>query len=311
MALSSGQTFTLNNTISTGSAPGQSQYKVPAGGQVKILNTRVVNGQTYYDIQHIGGGTGWTPANQLEPAAQISAPAPAASNSNPAQVAQNPLQQVNQTIEDTFQKLQNEVIQKFGEYRAGKPFRVDEVLAEKTNEAKEQIDPYYNEKLGDYLLGVTRKINRGVDDTKDLLDELTSNTDNYTGRAKIALDQSIDQAEQGFADSGLFGSGQALATEGKLKYDSNNSISDYMARSDSQRKQVTTALSRNIEDINSAKTADVRDLERNRLTDVTTRAADLTKDAGQQYIQGFQGTLPPQLQASNGFDILKSLGIYS
>ncbi len=315
MALPVGQTITLNSQISTGVAPGQSQYKA-AAGPTKIIGTRVVNGQLYYNIDQtgIGGGTGWTPASQLEPAAAAPNPTPTASSNSsaPTQSAapQNPLQQVNQLIQDSFQKLQGEVVKRFGDYQAGKPFRVDEVLAEKGQQAKEQIDPYYNEKLGDYLLGVTRKINRGTDDTKSLLDELSTSTENYTGRAKVALDESINKAEQGFADSGLFGSGDQLASEGALKYDTGNNITDYTRKAGIQADQLNTGLTRNIQDINAAKTSDVRDLERARLTDTTTRAADLTKEAGQQYIQGFNATLPPELQAANGFDMLKSLGIY-
>lgn len=70
-----GETLTLQGGIKTGVAPGQEQYSVGKGAQVKILNTRTVNGQLYYDIQHIGGGTGWTSASGLDSALQAPAPA--------------------------------------------------------------------------------------------------------------------------------------------------------------------------------------------------------------------------------------------
>lgn len=60
-----GQTYTLSGQIKTGSAPGQSQYTLGSGQQVKILNSKTVNGQLFYDVQHIGGGTGWTNASSL------------------------------------------------------------------------------------------------------------------------------------------------------------------------------------------------------------------------------------------------------
>ena len=78
MALNQGWTYTLHGGIKTGVAPGQSQYSVGTGQQVKILNTKNVGGQTYYDIQHIGGGTGWTPASMLESALGLKAAAPIA-----------------------------------------------------------------------------------------------------------------------------------------------------------------------------------------------------------------------------------------
>jgi hypothetical protein len=223
----------------------------------------------------------------------------------------NPLNDVNKTIEDSFQKLQNEVVAKYGDYKAGHPFKLDELLAAKNVEAKEQIDPYYNELLGDYLTGVQRKIDRGTNDTKDLLTELTANKDTYTKQSQQVLDESVNKAEEGFADSGMFGSGQALRQEGLMKTDANNAMADYTRKSDNQVNQLKTGLNRNLEDIGLEKKGYVRDLERNRFTDVSQRASDLTKEAGQQYIQGFQSTLPPQLQASSGFDLLKDLGIYS
>jgi hypothetical protein len=235
------------------------------------------------------------------------ASAPAANPTAPV----NPLQQVNQTIQDSFQKLQDEVVKKFGEYKSGKPFNVDEVLADKTKQAKEQIDPYYDQILGDYLLGVTRKINRGADDTRDLLSELSASTDSYTASARNTLEDATAKAEQGFADAGLTGSGDALRTEGQLKQDTGANIADYTRKSDLQAKRLTDANGRNIEDVNLQKAGYLSDLERNRFTDTSTRASQLTKEAGQQYIQGFQSVLPTSLQSASGFDMLKSLGIYS
>ena len=73
-----GSTYTLGSGIRTGVAPGGSQYGVGPGQQVRVINSRNVGGQTYYDIQHIGGGTGWTPASSLQQAGSAQPPAPAA-----------------------------------------------------------------------------------------------------------------------------------------------------------------------------------------------------------------------------------------
>jgi hypothetical protein len=74
-----GETITLQGGIKTGYAPGTSQWDVGQGSQVKILNQRTVNGQMYYDIQHIGGGTGWTLGSELDKAInpQVATPPPA------------------------------------------------------------------------------------------------------------------------------------------------------------------------------------------------------------------------------------------
>ena len=77
MALQTGQTYTLSGEIPTGIAPGGSEYKAPAGSQLKIKDTRTVGGQLYYDIDQtaFGGGTGWTLASALEGAIGQVAPA--------------------------------------------------------------------------------------------------------------------------------------------------------------------------------------------------------------------------------------------
>jgi hypothetical protein len=224
---------------------------------------------------------------------------------------QNPLEQVNSAIQNSFQKLQNDVVQKFGQYQAGKPFKIDEVLADKRASAKEQIDPYYDQLLGDYLTGVTRKINRGVDDTRDLLNELNTSSNQYLQDSTINQDNSINTAQNSYAENGLSGSGDALNAEGQIKQNTNENNATMLRKTAAQTKNLTTGLARNTQDINTDKTNYVTNLEQNRSTDINTRAGSLAKEAGQQYVQGFQQTLPTELQSASGFDMLKSLGIYS
>lgn len=232
-------------------------------------------------------------------------PAPASSS------GQGVLEQINSTIQNSFQKLQTEVTKKFGEYQAGKPFKIDEVLAAKKASAKEQIDPYYDQLLGDYMLGVTRKINRGIDDTRDLLNELTTSTDQYMQDAAVNQDNAINTAQQGYAESGLSGSGEALRSEGQIKQQVGSDTQSLLRKTAAQTKTLQNGLTRNIQDINADKTGYVTNLEQTRSTDINTRANNLTREAGQDYIRGFQATLPTEVQSASGFDMLKSLGIYS
>lgn len=70
-----GQTVNLPGGIASGVAPGGSEYKTGAG-PTKIIGTRTVNGQNYYNIDQsgIGGGTGWVAGSALN---GISGPAAA------------------------------------------------------------------------------------------------------------------------------------------------------------------------------------------------------------------------------------------
>src|SRR3990167_8424594 len=191
-----------------------------------------------------------------------------------------------------FQDLQTETNKKITEYTSKNPFKLDEILAEKRKQAGEQLDPYYNETLGDYLTGIQRKISRSTQDTQDLLGELRATSDSFTGTTKLRLDEALNKSAQGFAEAGLFESGQRFRQEGLFP------------------KQTQTGQARNLEDIALGKKMDVRNIERERQTGIETLAGQLTKEAGQKYGAGLYASLPPEYQANQSFDILKQIGIY-
>ena len=121
----------------------------------------------------------------------------------------------------------------------------------------------------------------------------------------------MNKAQQGFADTGLFDSGARYREEGLLARESGDILSDYNRRAALKEKGLTTGLSRTLEDVGLQSKIGERDIERGRFTDIETRASDLAKTAGQQYVTEFSQTLPPELQANTQFDLLKQIGIYS
>ena len=216
-----------------------------------------------------------------------------------------------QRAEDTTRRIAQEIQTRFKQYETAKgPFSLDEVLVAKQGEAKEQIDPYYNETLSDYLLGVNRKRQRSQEDTRDLLGELQATTESFTGSTKLKLDEALNRAREGFAESGLFESGARFRSEGMLERETGDTLADYTRRAGLREKGLRTGLSRGLEDIGTAARGQERDIERERFTSVETRAGELAKRSGQQYVSGFQQTLSPELQANTNFDLLKQIGIY-
>ena len=210
-----------------------------------------------------------------------------------------------------YRNLNAETNAKFGEYKKNNPFSIDQVLAEKTKQAAEQIDPYYNETISNYLTGVNNKIQRSKQDAQIVLEELNTQADTFTDRTAVNLARAVESAKQGYADTGLLSSGAALASQGEATVESNQNMSDYLRGNQLSKLRTTTGLERNLTDIGLGKTQDVRNIERGRFTDVSNRANQLTKEAGQTYVQGFQQSLPPELMGNQNFDLLKSLGIYS
>jgi hypothetical protein len=271
-------------------------------------------GGWYWDAQ-AGDARQWDGSQFGAPGAVIVNPDGSSklnSNTPSSSVASNPaLDAVNKLVSNSFQTLQDQVVQKFGDYTAGNPFKVDQVLAEKTQQAKEQVDPYYDQMLGDYLQGVTNKISRGNADTKDLLSELSASAGSYKQTSQTQLTEALDKADQGFADNGLYGSGDQIRSGGQMTQGVNQDLADYMRKNAANVKNVTQTNDRNITDLNLGANQYSTQNAADKFTAENTLAGSLTKEAGQQYIRGFNATLPPQLQASNGFDMLKSLGIYS
>lgn len=221
----------------------------------------------------------------------------------------NPLQDVNDLIQNSFKTLTDQASQKFGEYQSSHPFSLDQVLADSLKQAKEQVDPYYNETLNNYLTGVTRRITRSKEDTQNLLGELNAQTASYSRDTQIKLNQALENSNQGFADSGLLSSGSAMRASGGIAVNTGNSLADYLRGQQYRTNQATLQNERTLQDVNLESTQQQRDIGREQFTAEQTRANQLAQEAGQTYVRGFQQTLPPQLQANTGFDLLKQLGI--
>lgn len=218
---------------------------------------------------------------------------------------------INQSV-NKFQEAQTQANQKFGDYQKANPFSFDEYLkGQATTMAKEQVDPYYNESLSNYLLGVSRKQQRSLSDTQDLVGELQATTKSFTENTKLALDEALNKSREGYADTGLFDSGQRYRSEGLTTQASGNAMDTFTRQQNLRQKGYETGNQRTLEDLALGKTMDVRNLERSRATDIGVQAGQLTKEAGQNYVRGFQQTLPAELQANTNFDLLKQIGVYS
>ncbi len=224
---------------------------------------------------------------------------------------EQPEERAQMSIEDTYRQLQIEANKKFKEFQTARgPFDLDEVLVSKRAEAREQIDPYYDERLSDYLLGVRRKTERSQADTQEFLGELQATTESFTGSTQLKLTESINRAREGFAEAGLFESGQRLRSEGLAERETQDTLGDFTRRQGLRERQATTGLGRTLEDIGLESKITQRDIGRERFTESENLASRLAKEAGQRYVTEFAQTLPPELMANQNFDLLKQIGLY-
>ena len=256
------------------------------------------------------------------------------------QQQQSPDAAANSAILNSAASLNAEVAKRFKEYNQASPFKVDDVLKAKRGEAEEQIDPYYNETLSNYLMGVERKLTRGAQDTADLLSELSGQTTAYSENAQFKLSEAINRAGEGYAGVGLYESGARYRTEGLLERDTSSQIQDFLRRQEFKEDIARTGLERTQQDIGLGTLAgtnltpqgiaalragggfsnipglgleasqELRNVERQRFTETEERSNQLLREQGQKYVTGFQSTLPPEYQQTDPYSMLRSIGVY-
>lgn len=98
--------------------------------------------------------------------------------------------------------------------------------------SEEQYDPYYQAELGDYMTGINRQRERSQADEEKLRGELTTQTENYVGRAKREIDSALESSREGFAGAGLYFSGKRVRKEGEIGIKGEENIRDYTRQQD-------------------------------------------------------------------------------
>lgn len=201
------------------------------------------------------------------------APAPAAPPPGP------PPKTADQT-QEAVERAIAEYKSRATEFDTRNPFAFDEVLARKS--AEEVNDPFYKQKLSDFLQGVERQRTRSIEDEQNLLSEIKADIQSYTGRAKLELDRAINASREGFADAGMFFSGRRIGAEGTLETENQMNLSDYL-RGQAQRERATTlGGTRTREDLLTQQTIGQRDIGRERQFEVEQDVKEASRRAALQ-----------------------------
>lgn len=139
----------------------------------------------------------------------------------------------------------NEQLKKFkdreNEFTKNNPFVMDNVLKEEAAKVKERLDPYYNQVLGNYLQGQEVKKSRSLQDERTLLGQLTQTTDRYNQEQKDILRNSLDQIDQGSANSGMVGSGFNDRQQGNQLADTQTGLEAYNQTANNSANQTRIA----------------------------------------------------------------------
>ena len=207
-------------------------------------------------------------------------------------------------ILDAFKQRQEERNRLVNEFNAKNPFVYDEILAAKSLEAKEQLDPWYKQTLTDYLTGVTRTRSRGLEDERRLLDELQTDTQSYTERNKENVQLALEKAKEGSAQAGLFNSGQMERGQGLIQKEAGQNLGDFLTGAQRQQAGIQRTTARNLEDLQREESIKTRDLAREQNVQTKLLSSDLTKEAATKRGYALQQYLGPLAETNNDYDIL-------
>lgn len=182
-----------------------------------------------------------------------------------------------QTSINKYQQQLDDYNRKYREFDEKNPFVFDKVLEEEKTKVSQRLDPYYNQTLNDFLTGINTKRQRSLEDERTLLTELNRDVDQFTGRQRENLEYTLDRTGQGYADAGLYTSGQELRAEGRQVADAQDTLGDYMQKADTQRNRIATTGIRQEEDLSLSEKLQRRDLEREKQYQVSSQALGETE----------------------------------
>jgi hypothetical protein len=112
------------------------------------------------------------------------------------------------------------------EFDEKNPFAFDEALAKAS--AQKRFDPFFDAELNEFITGVERQRSRTIQDEEKLRRELSITSDQFVGRAKRNLEETLRASREGFAGAGLFQSGRRTREEGLARIEEGESTGDFL-----------------------------------------------------------------------------------
>lgn len=211
------------------------------------------------------------------------------------------------SILESFTRRQDERNAIVTQFTAKNPFVFDEVLAQKTLQAREQLDPYYNQQLSDYISGIEKQKGRSLEDSRLLLSELSQDASQYKEDSAVKLELALDRAGQGATEVGLYNSGAGKRQEGLLKRDQNLGLGNYNQDVERQTGNINRTLSRSLEDMQRESNIFQRDQQAERSSNIGQYASDLTREEGIKYGYALRQALGHLADENGTGDVLGGL----
>jgi len=122
------------------------------------------------------------------------------------------------------------------------PLGYDEVLAREM--ASEKYKPYYTEVLSDFVEPLQKKIAASTEDETRLIGELSRQEKLGTKQMTRETQLALEASREGFAGSGLFGSGVQRQSTAITGIKGKETLDDFLAKIDVNKEQTTAEQAR-------------------------------------------------------------------
>jgi hypothetical protein len=200
---------------------------------------------------------------------------------------QNLKQQIMSPIEEAAAKQQKTIEQ----YLKDNPTGFDEAWMDITRkQVSEEVnsDPYYKEKLDQYLGDIEKTKTRTQNDEQTFLKELDRQDRVYKNEEAGRFQEARMSALEGLSTSGNLDTGEGQRQLNLQNRDRQIGMEDYSARTDLQKKTKEQQVNRLIEDLDTNKTRFSTDVEREKQYNIQSGVQQRKTEKYNNWAAGFQ-----------------------
>lgn len=204
-------------------------------------------------------------------------------------------QQKNNVLVNMFQQQQGRVEQ----YLKDNPFAFDEQwLKETERQVRDEVglEPYYKEKLSNYLEDVSTTKERAQEDEQTLLKELDRQENVYLQQDKQSFQKARESALEGLSGKGILdeGAGQRELNRGDISHEAG--VGDYLSKQDLRRQQAQQTTSRLLSDLGREEGRFTTELEREKQLQIQSEVQQRKQEKQNYWEAGLkkaQGAIVP------------------
>lgn len=173
-------------------------------------------------------------------------------NDGPGFSGGDPVDDYLNQITSTLTSIVNPTFSEVDKYLQDNPFAYDDAWLDATEkQVREEVDmePYFKEKLSNYIDDVKTQKERANEDETTLLKELDRQENVYLKEDTLSYQKARENALEGVSGAGLVGQGAGMREVNRGDISHQTGLNDYLDRQDLRKQQAQTTTSRLLSDL--------------------------------------------------------------